>query len=112
MGMSPIVARLDNLSFGWFSNEGCEPAHVHVFHGSDRKTSLKFWLKESGAELAKENHSFSSKEVRIAKEFIDTNLESFSARWLWFFSSAESHSVNNDGTNTSSPSVSSEGNSE
>lgn len=80
--MSPIYFRASGLSFGWFSNESGEPAHVHVFKGSDRSTSAKFWLREDGPVLAHNKAKLSPKELRIAYSLVNANRYRLMARWL------------------------------
>ena len=83
--MSPIYLRQGGLSFGWFSNEEGEPCHVHVFKGSDRSKSAKFWLTEDGPELANNSARLSEKELRIAYAVINANRYRLMARWITFF---------------------------
>ena len=85
MGMTPIYIHAYGLSFGWFSNESGEPPHVHVFRGSDRNTSAKFWLRDDGVELAHNDARLSAKELRQAAGVINANRYRFISRWCSFF---------------------------
>ncbi len=80
--MTPIYFRESGLAFGWFSNESSEPPHVHVFKGSDRSSSAKFWLREEGPVLAHNKARLTDRELRIAYMHINANRYRLMARWL------------------------------
>ena len=79
--MSPIYLRQRGLAIGWFSNESGEPPHVHVFKGSDSSVSAKFWLRESGPELAHNKARLSQKELAFAYAVINANRFRLRSRW-------------------------------
>lgn len=83
--MTPIYIHACGFSFGWFSNENGEPPHVHVFRGSNRTTSAKFWLNDSGIILAHNEARFDSKELRQMSEIINSNRYRLISRWHTFF---------------------------
>lgn len=83
--MAPVSLRFKDLSFGWYSNEAGEPAHVHVWVGSDRSRSAKFWLRREGPVMAHNKAGLSPAQIRIAKRSIALNRDMFVARWHDFF---------------------------
>lgn len=60
----PTVLRVGKHRFHFFSNEGNEPAHIHVKAGHDE---AKFWL--SPVTLA-ENYGFKAHELNAIKRII------------------------------------------
>lgn len=85
--MSPTYIRSKGFCYGWYANESGEPPHVHMFKGSDRTSSAKFWLKSDGIELANNKAGFSSKELRLGMETIEMNRIDLLAQWALFFQS-------------------------
>ena len=75
----PTVLRVGRFRFFFFSNEGQEPAHIHVKAGDDE---AKFWLDP--VQLVA-NHGFNGRELnqiqRAVKEHRDELLEAWNEYW-------------------------------
>ena len=78
--MSPTVLRLGPYRLFFFSNEGAEPAHIHVQR--DRKLA-KFWL--APVSLAGST-GFSPRELRKVEVMVSENRERLLEAWNEYFS--------------------------
>ena len=76
----PTVLRVGRYRFFFFSNEGQEPAHIHVKAGGDE---AKFWLNP--IELAS-NYGFSARELNDIERIIKENQEVLREAWNEHFS--------------------------
>jgi len=75
----PTIHRERPYRVFFFSNEGLEPAHVHIQR--DRNLA-KFWL--SPVALAS-SVGFSSQELRRLQELVVANRDDFEEAWNEFF---------------------------
>jgi hypothetical protein len=75
----PTVARVGPYRSYFFSNEGIEPAHIHVQR--DRQLA-KFWLRP--VSLASST-GFSAQELRRIEEIVTRNRDAFEEAWHAFF---------------------------
>lgn len=64
----PTVLRVGAFRFSFYSNEGTEPSHIHVFRGEDE---AKFWL-DPQVELA-DSHGFARNELTEVRKIIEEN---------------------------------------
>ena len=78
--MSPTVLRLGPYRLFFFSNEGTEPAHIHVQR--DRKLA-KFWI--APVNLAGST-GFSPRELRKVEVMVAENRERLLEAWNEHFS--------------------------
>ena len=85
MMMSPNVLRYRNFSIGFFSDEGSEPIHVHVWVGSDRSVSSKFWVKKDGVELAHNKARIADRDLSKIEKYLVLNRQMIIARWYEYF---------------------------
>lgn len=76
----PTIFRQDGFRFYFYSQEGNEPAHIHVQYGD--KTA-KFWLTPNS--LAS-NFGLKANELRKASLIIEENQETFKEKWNEYFS--------------------------
>ncbi len=78
----PVILRIDNFSFLFFSNEGnpLEPCHIHVRRNTDL---AKFWLIP--VVLLADNYGFSSQELNRIKKIVTENRELFIQKWNEYF---------------------------
>jgi len=78
----PVVLRIENLNFLFFSNEGnpLEPCHIHVRRNTDL---AKFWLAPT--VILVENHGFSSQELNKIKKIVIENRKLFIQKWNEYF---------------------------
>jgi hypothetical protein len=75
----PTVARIGPYRFFFFSNEGVEPAHVHI----QREQALaKFWLLPV---VLASSSGFASHELRRLQGLVEEHLEHFQESWREFF---------------------------
>lgn len=79
--MSPTIRRIGPYRFFFFSNEGLEPAHVHVQH--DRMLA-KFWLNP--VRLANST-LFGAHELNRVEQLVRENEADFMEAWNDFFGS-------------------------
>ena len=77
----PTVLLLKGLRFFFYSNEGAEPAHIHVMKGS---AEGKIWL-EPEVQVAY-LHRFNKNEEKDIWEAVITNLDYFKQKWNEYFS--------------------------
>lgn len=77
--MSPTVHRERGFRFFFFSNEGSEPAHIHVEKGDGY---AKIWL--DGFRFA-EVEGFDPGELRWLVETVRSNESRFRSAWNEFF---------------------------
>ena len=77
----PTVLLLKGLRFFFYSNEGTEPAHIHVMKGS---AEGKIWL-EPEVQVAY-LHRFNKNEEKDIWEAVITNLDYFKQKWNEYFS--------------------------
>ncbi len=78
----PVILRVDNFNFLFFSNEGnpLELCHIHV----RRNTNLaKFWLVPN-VSLA-DNYGFNSQDLNRIKRIVVDNKELFITKWNEYF---------------------------
>ncbi len=87
--MSPTVMRIGGFEFGWFAGDAGEPVHVHVFRGSNRSSSAKFWLRRHGVEMDHNKAQFTSGELRKIEKILSVNRDLLVARWHDFFLDGE-----------------------
>lgn len=76
----PTVLRVGRYRFLFFSNEGQEPAHIHVKAGSDQ---AKFWLDP--VELAY-NYGFRAHELNEIERIIRDHHTQLIEAWYEHFS--------------------------
>lgn len=75
----PTIARLGAYRIFFFSNEGLEPAHVHI----QRERALaKFWLRP--VALA-EASGFSARELRELARMVEDHEEEWLKAWHEYF---------------------------
>jgi hypothetical protein len=77
----PTVLRIGPYRFFFYSNEGSEPAHIHIQR--DRMLA-KFWLKP--VALASSTR-FSPNELRKLESLVLDHKETFLEVWNEYFSS-------------------------
>jgi hypothetical protein len=76
----PTVLRVGRYSFGFFSNEGREPPHVHVYAAEDQ---AKFWLDPVALAW---NYGFNSGELGRISAIIQEHQAELLEAWHEFFS--------------------------
>jgi hypothetical protein len=72
----PTIHQERGLSFRFYSNEGNEPAHIHVDKGGGE---AKFWL-EPDVRLAY-NYRLSRRDLATAQAIIERERATFLRRW-------------------------------
>jgi len=75
----PTVLRVGRFRFFFFSNEGREPAHIHVKAGGDE---AKFWLDP--VQLAA-NYGFSGHELKQIQREVERHRDEFVEVWNGYF---------------------------
>jgi hypothetical protein len=75
----PTVLRWNGYRFYFFSNEGMEPAHIHVDKGG---CTAKVWL--SPVALAR-NMGYSAREVAEILQKIEEQAAAFTDAWNDYF---------------------------
>lgn len=68
---------IEGYSFFFYSNEGNEPRHVHVWRGDGM---AKYWL-EPDVELADTNGRFKVKELKRAEELVKKHTDKIKKAW-------------------------------
>jgi hypothetical protein len=76
----PTVLRVGRFRFFFFSNEGREPAHIHVKAGSDE---AKFWLDP--VQLAA-NYGFNGRELNQIQRLVEEHRGELLEAWNEYFS--------------------------
>jgi hypothetical protein len=71
----PTVARIGRFRFFFFSNEGNEPAHIHVKADSEE---AKFWLEP--VSLAA-NGGFRAHELNEIEKLVEEHVAEFLEAW-------------------------------
>ena len=71
----PTVLRVGRFRFFFYSNEGQEPAHIHVKAGGDE---AKFWLDP--VELAA-NHGFNGRTLNEIQRLVDERRAELQEAW-------------------------------
>ena len=79
MVVSPTIRRIGPCRFFFYSNEGLEPAHVHVQDGSKL---AKFWLQP--VELARSS-GFAARELTRLAALVREHENDFLEAWNEFF---------------------------
>jgi hypothetical protein len=77
---TPTVLRVGRFRFFFFSNEGQEPAHIHVKAGDDE---AKFWLDP--VHLAA-NYGFNGRELKQIQRLVEEHREELLEAWNDYFS--------------------------
>lgn len=72
----PTVLRVEDFRFFFYSNEGQEPAHIHVEHGDGGKA--KFWLDPVSLASSKR---MKPPELGRAQSLVEQNVDLFKERW-------------------------------
>ncbi len=75
----PNVLQIDGFRFYFYSNEGSEPAHIHVERGEDR---AKFWLSPVALVWA---DGFNASETNKVLRMVVENAGFLLERWNEFF---------------------------
>lgn len=76
--MSPkAIGDIEGYRFSFFSNEGSEPPHVHVYKGNG---SAKFWISPLGISL-EECYGFKKQELKRASQLVLENKEEILKQW-------------------------------
>lgn len=74
----------------FWSNENCEPIHVHISKGVPSCNSTKVWLTKSGGCIVANNDSkIPSKDLNNLLESIAVNYFLIVAEWKNFFGTDE-----------------------
>ena len=76
----PTVLRIDGYRFFFYSNEGQEPAHIHIESGDG---VAKFWLNP--VELAM-SANYNAREVRLLRQMVEENQIELVVKWNEYFS--------------------------
>jgi hypothetical protein len=76
----PTILQVDRFRFFFFSNEGREPAHIHVKAGGDE---AKFWLEP--VQLAA-NHGFNGRELNRIQRLVEEHRHELLGAWNEYFS--------------------------
>ena len=71
----PTIDRFKGCRFFFFSNEGTEPAHVHVEAGD---SWVKFWLEP--VELA-DSKGFNASRLREIRERVEEKRVTYLEKW-------------------------------
>ncbi len=71
----PTVMRHGPHRFFFFSNEGNEPAHIHVETGD---SSAKFWLRPVALATAV---GYNSTELRELRKLVEKHAARFQEKW-------------------------------
>jgi Domain of unknown function (DUF4160) len=77
----PTVLREGRFRFFYFSNEGREPAHIHIKAADDE---AKFWLEP--VQLAA-NYGFNAKELKRVQGLVELHRLDLLEAWNDYFSS-------------------------
>jgi hypothetical protein len=75
----PKVLEISGFIFFFYSQEGNEPAHIHIRKGG---AAAKYWLVPT--KLA-ENYGFSPSQIRFIKKTIEQNKDLLLQSWNAFF---------------------------
>lgn len=75
----PTIFRFDGFRFFFYSDEGTEPAHVHVSKGEGE---LKIWLHSIRIEYS---YNLKASEERIILKIIKNNQKRFLQEWKKFY---------------------------
>lgn len=76
----PTVLRIGPHRFFFFSNEGNEPAHIHV---ETAEKYAKFWLSPLVLAAAT---GYNAQELRQIRELVQQHSEAFLEKWYEYFS--------------------------
>ncbi|MBW8813677.1 MAG: DUF4160 domain-containing protein [Caulobacterales bacterium] len=75
----PTLLRWNGYRFYFFSNEGNEPAHVHVDKAG---STAKFWLADG---LLARNIGFSNREIAELSDKVREQRDTFLEAWRGYF---------------------------
>ncbi|MBN8706365.1 MAG: DUF4160 domain-containing protein [Bacteroidetes bacterium] len=75
----PTILRIHGFRFFFFSNEGSEPAHIHV---EQAERYAKFWLNP--VQVA-ESNGFRSSEISELRLLVEENRIYFGEKWNEYF---------------------------
>lgn len=75
----PTLLTIEGFRFFFYSNEGTEPAHVHVEKGDG---IAKFWLDPVALVFSE---GLTRGELRRAREIVADNAADFLERWNEYF---------------------------
>lgn len=75
----PTIYRFDGFRFFFYSNEGSEPAHIHVAKGDGE---CKIWLVT--LEIAY-SYNLKASEIKIMMKIVRKNRDRFLADWVKFY---------------------------
>ena len=75
----PAVLRIGPYRFFFYSNEGHEPAHIHVRSGDGE---AKFWLNPIAEAWTRGYHA---RQLRQIEEHIQDNLDVLLVAWHEYF---------------------------
>lgn len=78
----PTVLRIDGYRFFFYSNEGQEPAHIHIESGDGL---AKFWLNP--VELAM-SVNYNAREIRLLRQMVEENQIELVVKWNEYFGRA------------------------
>jgi uncharacterized protein DUF4160 len=76
----PTVLRVGRFRFFFFSNEGQEPAHIHVKAGAEE---AKFWLDP--VQLVA-NYGFNGRELKKIQRIVEQHRDELLEAWDEYFS--------------------------
>ncbi|WP_260241213.1 DUF4160 domain-containing protein [Limosilactobacillus reuteri] len=80
-----LINFLSYCMYFW-SNEGNEPAHIHVAVKRPSPVSVKFWLLQDGSvKLADNKLGLSKKEIKRLKKFLVVNYDDLLSAWKDYF---------------------------
>ncbi len=76
----PTILRIGGYRFFFFSNEGQEPAHIHVESGGNY---AKFWLDPVVLSISV---GYNGKELTRLRKMVDERSALFMEKWHEYFS--------------------------
>ncbi len=77
----PTVLKINGHRFFFFSNEGNEPAHIHIETGSKY---VKFWLNPVRLDVSL---GYNSKELTQLRKLVEENRNFLEGKWNEYFRS-------------------------
>ena len=82
----PSLFTVSGYRVFFWSNEECEPIHVHVCKGKPSPNATKLWLTKLGRCIVASNGSdIPAKELRELAEFVSAQFFMICAKWKEFF---------------------------
>ena len=81
----PSLFNIFGYKIYFWSNEGCEPIHVHVCKGNPTAKATKIWITQYGGVITKNSSRIPKQDLIKIEKFIISAIPQITQAWINLF---------------------------